>query len=155
VHVIGIDPGPMVGAVLLYASTRMRLCGPEIAQLTPGSVELLLDQWYATFAVSALAAERFVVGPRAGRSRTPEGGAAARTVLANLRTWTERHGVEYVERSAAEVKPWATDERLEHAGLLELTNGMRHARDGARHALFCAVKSYGLPDPLSRKAGAR
>jgi hypothetical protein len=53
------------------------------------------------------------------------------------------------------VKPWAVDKRLHAAGLLDMTAGMRHARDAARHALFCAVKDYGLPDPLSSKAGAR
>jgi hypothetical protein len=50
------------------------------------------------------------------------------------------------------VKPWATDERLEAAGLLDLTKGMRHARDAARHALFTAVKDGGVPDPLSKHA---
>jgi hypothetical protein len=58
-------------------------------------------------------------------------------------------------RSAADVKPWATDTRLQAAGLLDLTKGMRHARDAARHALFCAVCDFGLTDPLSRKAGPR
>jgi hypothetical protein len=53
------------------------------------------------------------------------------------------------------VKPWATDTRLAAAGLMEPTTGMRHARDAARHALFAAVKTYGLPDPLSARAGAR
>jgi hypothetical protein len=53
------------------------------------------------------------------------------------------------------VKPWATDERLAAAGLLDPTKGMRHARDAARHALFCAVRDFGLPDPLSAKARTR
>ena len=53
-------------------------------------------------------------------------------------------------RTAGEVKPWATDKRLHTAGLLDLTAGMRHARDAARHALYSAVRDYGLPDPLSR-----
>jgi len=151
--IAGIDPGPMVGAVLIRPTRPTETL--EIAQVTPGSLRMLLDEWHAWFKLTALAAERFVVGPRAGRSRTPSGGAAARTVLGDLEAWADSLGIDFVLRSASEVKPWATDARLAAAGLLEPTTGMRHARDGARHALFCACKTYGLPDPLSARAGAR
>jgi hypothetical protein len=63
-----------------------------------------------------------------------------------------RRGARWFQRPAAHVKPWATDERLEAAGLLEATKGMRHARDAARHALFAACKDGGIPDPLSKRS---
>jgi hypothetical protein len=56
-----------------------------------------------------------------------------------------------VTRTAALVKPWATDKRLVAAGLLDITRGLPHARDGARHALFSAHHDSGAPDPLSSR----
>jgi hypothetical protein len=148
--VVGIDPGPVVGVAVVCTNPRF---APTVIQVNAGSVETVLEGWHTVYAVGALATERFVVGPRAARSSTPAGGARARAVVELLSGWAAEKGVPHFRRSASEVKPWATDGRLAAAGLLELTKGMRHARDAARHALFCAVKDYGLPDPLS--AGTR
>lgn len=153
-YVIGIDPGPIVGAALIRLDTDHPI-EAEAAQITAGGLWALLDGWHGAYPVVAVAAERFVVGPRAAKSSTPRGGAQAREVLVALSYWAKAAKVVHVERSAAEVKPWATDRRLDAAGLLEATKGMRHARDAARHALFCAVKGFGLTDPLSTKAGTR
>lgn len=101
-----------------------------------------------------LAMERFVVGQRSVGLNAPMAAFTTREAVARLRAWSVGLAT-LVERRAADVKPWATDERLDAVGLLEPTKGMRHARDAARHALFCAVKECGRPDPLSRKAGAR
>jgi hypothetical protein len=104
---------------------------------------------------TVLAMERFVVGNRASRSSTSAAGATTRNLLGELLAWADtfpRVQVRSVQRPAGAVKPWATDERLAAAGLLDITKGMNHARDAARHALFAAVADFGQPDPLSRRA---
>ena len=88
-----------------------------------------------------VAVERFVV-----RGRAIADQRLTLDQVANLQTLHPGAKV----RSASEVKPWATDDRLEKAGLLAATKGMRHSRDAARHALFAAVHDGGLPDPLSK-----
>ncbi len=157
-YVIGIDPGPVVGIVRLrvdYDSDPYSLREVEAVQATHGLVLEVLEALNRS-APAAVAVERFIVGPRSARSSTPTGGAAAREVIELVRDWATSALLPAVyTRSAAEVKPWATDARLAAAGLLEPTIGMRHARDAARHALFCAVKAYSLPDPLSTRARAR
>ena len=77
------------------------------------------------------AVEKFVTGPRAARLRETAGKTTAdmASVLAAL---IQRRGRPCAQRPAALVKPWATDERLEAAGLLEVTKGMPHARDACR-----------------------
>lgn len=157
-YVIGIDPGPVIGIVRLQLAIqpegRATLLGAEALQVTPGAAEPLLNALIQDDE-AVVALELFVIGPRAARSSTPAGGAAAREVVKLVTDWALRCGLRYWSRSAAEVKPWATDIRLDAAGLLAPTTGMRHARDAARHALFAAVKTYGLPDPLSTRADAR
>lgn len=156
-YIVGIDPGPVIGVVRLwleYGHGPTRVLETEAAQVTPRlltvTLAALMDGDRA-----AIAVERFVVGPRAARSSTPAGGADAREVVRLVTDWAAQSSLLCHARSAAEVKPWATDVRLDAAGLLAPTTGMRHARDAARHALFAACKTYGLPDPLSTRAGAR
>lgn len=162
--IIGIDPGPIAGIVRLELAVNrpgMNLVAEgallrdaQALQVTRGLISPVL-QLLAREGRVAVAIERFVVGNRAARSATPTAGATTRDMIGEIDSYTRSLGVPCARRAAADVKPWATDNRLEAAGLLEATKGMRHARDAARHALFCAVKDYGLPDPLSRKAGAR
>jgi hypothetical protein len=59
----------------------------------------------------------------------------------------ERAGAKVVLRPAAEVKPWATDKRLEKIGF-PLAPKLKDARDAGRHMLFGAVKSGRADDPL-------
>lgn len=139
-RVIGVDPGPTPGIVVL---------GIEDGQLTDVGVmqcsaELLytLVATFNPYKEAAVALERFVVRGRANAAQS-----LTRDQVANL---VRLHPLTLV-RSAAEVKPWATDARLEAAGLLDACKGMRHARDAARHALFAAVKDTGLTDPLSKE----
>jgi hypothetical protein len=161
-YIIGIDPGPIPGIVRLQLDvnwvgitcTAFRVVDAQALQVTPGVLTAVLDA-IADGVVQALAYERFVVGRRAARSSTPAAGAITREMIGALELWASRTCNRVHTRSAADVKPWAVDKRLHAAGLLDLTAGMRHARDAARHALFCAVRDYGLPDPLSSKAGVR
>jgi hypothetical protein len=162
-YVIGVDPGPIPGVVLLqlvtsgdqWSGRSARLVDAQALQVTPGLLFTVLDGINAQTEIEAIAYERFVVGRRAGQSSTAAAGARTRTMVGELESWASPSWRKVFARSAAEVKPWATDARLAACGLLEPTHGMRHARDAARHALFCAVKDWGLPDPLSARAGAR
>lgn len=154
-YVIGIDPGPVPGVVRLHLNNGIpsSLVDVQVLQVTPGVLIDVLEALTQSD-LAAIALERFVVGRRAARSSTPSAGAATRSMVGEVEGWFRNvNGRDLImhTRSAADVKPWATDERLDAAGLLDLTKGMRHARDAGRHALYCAVRDYGLPDPLSRR----
>jgi hypothetical protein len=102
--------------------------------------------------------ERFVLGAKSYRSGSP--GGVTRDLVGQLieafndhdSTADGRLGGRFFQRNASQVKAWATDARLDAAGLLAATKGMTHARDAARHALFAAVHDGGIPDPLSQRA---
>ena len=148
--VIGVDPGGTTG-IAVYTGRS----DSELLQCTPGlvlpTVRTLLGVYEGAVRPGALlAVERFVVGTRAARSASARSGEIARELIGALADLGPTYGVRVVHRSASEVKPWATDKRLEAAGLL--VRGMPHACDAARHALYAAVKDGGLPDPLSRKS---
>lgn len=175
--VIGIDPGPIPGIVRLQMDVNTPgynlvangtyLRNAQALQVSPDLIEPVLDMLTAPSDSDrqkrrpVIALERFIVGRRAAQSSTPAAGAITRGMVGAIEAWAERNSVECIARAAADIKPWAVDKRLAatrpvgNPGLLDLTTGMRHARDAARHALFCAVKDYGLPDPLSSKAGTR
>lgn len=170
-RVIGVDPGPTPGIVLLDLIRPVD--GPtwiERAEVVQCSAGLALDvvdtlcagsQLDSAPGVLLVQVEKFVRRAQ-GRDNRPQ--QATRDMVAALQTWCEHHGrsaygtTSFVDRPAAAVLPWATDLRLEKtrvndsgsAQLLRATKGMRHARDAARHALFCAVHDAGVPDPLSR-----
>jgi hypothetical protein len=160
-RIVGIDPGPIPGIVVLsktpvgtlYADAQVVQCSHQCA------ATVLRSLLYAEPATpTAVQIERFVVGRKSMRSAAA--GEVTRTLIGELRevwetydsTTNGRLGGHWFERSASQVKPWATDTRLAAAGLLDATKGMRHAKDAARHALYCAVHDGGIPDPLSRKA---
>ena len=151
--VIGVDPGLTTGlcAIECYGDglhsdpVAVQVAGsrgvlPIVRALDNGGPELIL------------AVEQFVVGPRAARSATPAGGAVARALIDALTEYAGRELLGLQLRTAAAVKPWATDKRLHAAGLADACKGMPHARDAARHALFAAVHTGLLRDPLAGKA---
>lgn len=154
-RVIGIDPGPTPGMVVLVPGI-----GPQVVQCShtaaPAVLRALLYVEPQTPTVVQI--ERFVVGRASMRSSAA--GEITRSQIGQLREVWEaydstrdgRLGGRWFERSASQVKPWATDTRLNASGLLEATKGMRHAKDAARHALYAAVHDAGRPDPLSKGA---
>jgi hypothetical protein len=149
--VVGIDPGPVPGVVVLCVIDGMLTPHPAVFQSDARSVAWLVEQMFADdppYEQQILAVERFIVGPRASRSSAPKAGQRTREMIGELLALGAQLGIRVAQRSASEVKPWATDARLRAAGLLETTKGMPHARDAARHALFAAVRDCGLPDPL-------
>lgn len=155
-RVIGIDPGPTPGIVVIDSWPN----GAQLVDVVQCSasvagtvlVALLDTDVYDDRAIVQI--EDFVVGRSSMRSG--RAGAQTRELIGSLvQTCTELSAVA-VLRTASQVKPWATDRRLQAAVMSGDTNlwlataGMRHARDAARHALFCAVHDAGAPDPLSR-----
>lgn len=157
--VLGVDPGPTPGIVRLVLSgppARFRFTVPDwadVVQCTRGAVLPVLNGLAdVPRSTTALAYEEFVAGPRSARSSHHGAGKATRDMVRDLAEWARHHDIPSHTYRATDVKPWATDTRLEAAGLLVPTKGMRHTRDAARHALFTAVKHYGLPDPLSGRA---
>lgn len=139
-RVIGVDPGPIPGIVVLGIEDG-QLAHVGVMQC---SAELLytLVATFNPYKEALVAVERFVTRGRANAAQS-----LTRDQVANLLRIHPRS----VQRNASQVKAWATDTRLEAAGLLEACKGMRHARDAARHALYAAVHDAGLTDPLSKR----
>lgn len=157
--VIGVDPGPVTGICALHLGPLAAgepAYSPSIIQCDHRSVLSIVDMLAepGRLGVSAvLAVEGFVVSSRAARSAHAPAGRIARELAGELAALPGF--AQTVTRTAAMVKPWATDLRLARAGLLDLCPGMPHARDAARHALYTAVRQFGQPDPLSARAGAQ
>lgn len=146
--VIGVDPGGTTGLAVIVFDPLLTHggYGGALGQYTDRA-ELIRDIQANVARVGArrIAAERFVVSRRAGRSATAGAGQQARDILGQLNAL----GVPLTLRTASEVKRWATNKRLDAAGLLAPTVGKPHARDACRHALFSLVADLGCPDPLS------
>jgi hypothetical protein len=164
-RVIGIDPGPQPGLVLLRfgISTPWWPCSVRAIQCdaagAPEILNLLLND-ASENTRTLVGCERFVRSSRSARLR--HGGAASKTermitefqnVYAGWRLGlVDMTHTQWLMNNASRVKRWAVYERLDKAGLLDATVGMTHARDAAREALFTACHDGGAPDPLSRKA---
>lgn len=159
--VIGVDPGLTTGVFAVPYIEGIPGAAPIAVQVlgSEGVAPIVTALLQRSAMENLVAVEAFIVGPRASRSSSANAGKVTRDLIRQLRDlvhmpWFSK-GTEFVSRPAATVKPWATDKRLEAAGLLEHTTGMHHARDAARHALFAAVHEGLTRDPLSSKAAAR
>lgn len=163
-RVLGIDPGPTPGLVLLDLNDRATgegrwLDGFEVLQCSAGLLLDVLEGLLSRdFTPALVQVERFVTGRRSGRSAHASAGTTTRDLVGAIEGVVRTYSLSArgetshsVQRSAAAVKPWGTDERLDAADLLTATKGMTHARDAARHALFAACHDGGLPDPLSKE----
>ena len=150
--ILGVDPGQTTGVFVMPSPWG----GEHIAmQVRSEHAATAVIEFIATTVTGVgnralIAVEAFVVGPRAARSRTPGAGKVAREIIAQLLFAV---GTDVIERPAGVVKPWATDKRLDAAGLLAPTAGMRHARDACRQALYAAVHDGLMRDPLNARAG--
>jgi hypothetical protein len=157
-RVFGVDPGPTPGIAMLHYVDG-RLAHANLVQATwPVSVEIfcsLMDNGRAKWPMTLVGCERFVT-----RGRTDRSGRLTLDLVGMLQQLCDEQEVAFLQRTASQVKTWATDNRLKAVAqprpatgktLLDLTTGMRHARDAARHALFTAVHDGLIPDPLSKK----
>lgn len=150
--VIGVDPGGTTGiAAVEYTEEHgYRLVAHLGCPFTASEVVGHLATWQVTLPELAhtdvwwIAAERFVVSRRAGRSTTAKAGEQARSIIGALEAAFPRR-VKLANASAA--KGWATNDRLAAAGL-NPTQGRPHTLDACRHALRFHVAQLGNPDPL-------
>ena len=159
-RVIGIDPGPQPGLVCIdfgISTPWWPTVLPQAAQCDPDTSLKMFSMWLreGSGCDVLVGCESFVRSRRAGR--ISHAGAASKTeqmieAFHNQFLTRMRGEWRWTTNNAARVKSWAKHERLDAAGLLEVTNGMTHARDAARHAMFVAVHDGGAPDPLSRRA---
>lgn len=150
--VIGVDPGPMPGIVVLTPARGQLLVADVVqctARVAPGLLATLLQ---AAMGDALVQTEQFIIGRRSSRSSSAHDGAVTRELIGRIQRTCETSPVKtaVVLRNASQVKAWATGTRLEAAGLLEACKGMRHSRDAARHALYAAVHDGAIPDPLSK-----
>lgn len=146
--ILGVDPGPTPGAVILHGSdstwTVLDLA-PQAAQLGLPTEGYVMSCIHLELA-SMVAIERFVIGPGTAR-KTPAGSLRAVAMAEGLCSAAVAQGLPVQYLPAGTVKPWASDRKLAKLGLLEATKGGGgHARDATRHALYMAVKR-GLIDP--------
>jgi hypothetical protein len=156
---LGIDPGDTAGFLLAgwrpgqrkAALVRAWQCGRDSATLTLSWI--LRD--YATV-LDAAQIEPWDSRPRA-RGLAGTSPPAIQAQIDAMAALCRDYGVPAVLRQVSDVKRWATDERLQAAGLLEAVSPapMRHAKSAAWHCLYCAVHRCGLPDPLSRRRETR
>jgi len=152
-YIIGVDPGRTTGIAALSIFDG-ELTNHSLIQCTHDVPRWLVGHMFDTAQPverCVLAIERFVVRGRAGRVADAAAGEITRDLIGHLGAVGDYRGAVVYLRSAAEVKPWATDRRLEAAGIRG-SAAMRHANDAACHALFAAVHDCGLPDPLSKRS---
>lgn len=141
--ILGIDPGTTTGFASLPIVEGVG--GPRYGQPVLGQLKGTTGTLYALDlmlrACDGVAIEAFVIGR--GSQRAGAAGAWTREVISFV--WPTDRPV--CSRSAATVKPWATDKRLAALGA-DIT-GLPHAGDALRHALYSAVRDHGWPDPLT------
>lgn len=152
--VIGVDPGgttglaavdfPFAGDYRLVSHLGVPLEPAEVVRQIEAMVVRdrgvdLISPWW-------IAAERFVVSRRAGRSSNSAAGAKARAILGALEAaFPGRIKLD----NASAMKMWIGDgTRLKTAGLVP-TQGRPHTTDAAGHALRFHVVRLGNPDPIS------
>lgn len=154
--IIGVDPGPTPGIVSRTFSQDQGRWLDDLAvfQCNADAAGFLVDALLCHKSIydrALVACEEFVVRGRSGRSSTPEAGKATRDLIGRLQQVASANDAPLILRRASDVKPFCSDDRLRAAGLYDPTNGMRHARDAARHLLFAGMRDAGAPDPLRRK----
>jgi hypothetical protein len=156
VTALGIDPGDVTGMLLAsWAPGQRRADFARAFQCDRESAPDLL-RWILRdhgYTISCGQVEEFRSGSRSVRLRGTNA-TAIRDEVAELTgiaaDFGPACGVVLTARPAVTVKKWASDARLQAAGLLDVTAGQTHARDAARHCIYCATHDRGRSDPLSR-----
>ena len=149
---VGIDPGITSGVFVVETvnETTWRTSAAQFKEtknnlgVVPYVSALMKGREKGT---TLLAIEKFIVSNRTAMSRNGRSRTASLDLISVLGTVNATTST----NSAATVKTWANNERLEALGWINETRGMPHARDAARHVLYALVKFGGWPDPLRRK----
>jgi hypothetical protein len=156
VSCIGIDPGPTTG-ICFVDYIGMAIVGRTSIQVDGESglltLEAMMRAYYSdpeTVVKRYAGIEAFVTGQGAGT----KGDAADYTrqgvmkFAELLQIWGYRCKIrKKVEIWNRKDGNWASDKRLEKAGILRPPE-MRHANDAGRHCLYTAVHDALRPDPL-------
>ncbi len=151
---VGVDPGPATG-ICIFDYSGGQLVGRTLLTTDGGSAVVvlkgLLEAYYRDVPGKRVGAlEKFVTGQSAGsRGKAAD---VTRQLVMELAEVLQLYGYRAVIRSAADVKPWATDKRLIAAGVpggMVSRTEFRHAMDAARHCLFGAREAGIITDPLA------
>ena len=145
---MGVDGGPSTGAALLVIEpdgTRKWM----VFQCDGNSAFWLIQDLYSQFCPRVVGIEAFV---ESNKRNSAEDAELTRKITEHaymLVAGIKRRPVAVPrKRRATDVKPWATDKRLEKAGF-PLGRKFLDARDAGRHALYAAVYDGKERDPLA------
>lgn len=146
---MGIDPGPSTGLVLLFIHDDGYwewMC----FQVDSNAAFWLIQELYTRFCPRVVAIEQFIPMNKGGT--TGKDAETTRRIADHayqLVTAIRRNPSAVPRlRKAADIKPWATDKRLEKTRF-PMGAKFRDARDAARHAMFAAVQDGKERDPLA------
>jgi hypothetical protein len=162
INVIGIDPGPATGIVILSWDEPAGRKPDRVHayQCGHGSAADLLRYLLgrcANWAAGGIEEYRRT-GGRSSRTASAADGKITMDLIPVLSGIASGHDLVLSCRPAATVKPWATDSRMEKAGLRAASPRARSAipakmidaYSAGQQALYTAVRDAGVPDPLSR-----
>lgn len=146
-HVLFVDPGLTTGWVTLDPTGSDPAATLRVGELPHFEfLDAAVDQ-IAAGHFALVACEAFQVGERTERQATGGGQRLWSVEQQGVLRWAcQRWQVEYLlpEQQAAEVKRFATNEKLKAGGFW--TRGQEHGRDATRHALLWLTRR-GLIDP--------
>lgn len=154
---IGVDPGPRTGLCFIdYAGGQV--VGHTLLQVDWRSARHVLGAVLANYYTETgpagfmrrVASVEAWTEARSGSAGKP--GTVTRQLVVELTEELQLFGYQVTIRKAADVKPWASDRRLEKVFGKESFHGdMNHAFDAARHCIYGARQAELCPDPLARR----
>lgn len=156
--VIGVDPGPWTGIVMLkYTATGVLATYPAVLEVSYHIVPEVIHGLYLPPPVKiVIGYEPFVIGALSAKSGHAVAGRITRDVCGQLEALADLSGrIHVVSHTAALISGWASTERLRTLGLDVMTKNYRHANSAAKHAMYTATKAAGIPDPLSKRSRAK
>src|ERR1700743_1974673 len=141
---IGVDPGPSSGiVVLVFDKDEVQW---HVFQCSANTLAYQLGFLCQKFRPRIIAYELFVPSNRAGNKG--KDADTTRSLAHVCKTVAVVWDMPEVGRKAADIKPWATDKRLEKLGF-PMGAKFKDARDAGRHALYAAVRDGKERDPLA------
>jgi hypothetical protein len=155
IHVLGADPGPTTGIVVLswYSLALAKPPYTRAYQVNADAAPALLEWILATHtggdAWTSGGIEAYVRGNRSSRTKKADDSGVTIKLVHTLTGIASGHGLDLGARSASTVKTWATDKRMKAAGLEDLIpKKMLDAWSAGQHGLFSACSDSGIGDPL-------